>query len=70
MNSLRGHTGYVIFSMPQSYPLGYVYMLIPSINAFKNRLDKHWKDEDIYYLDYISEITGSHANRNVNGIHH
>ena len=38
----------------------------PSINAFKNRLDKHWKDEDIYYLDYKSEITGSHANRNVN----
>jgi len=40
----------------------------PSINAFKNRLDKHWKDEDIYYLDYKSEITGSHANRNVNDI--
>jgi hypothetical protein len=34
----------------------------PSINAFKNRLDKHWKDEDIYYLDYKSEITGSHVN--------
>jgi hypothetical protein len=29
----------------------------PSTNAFKNRLiDKHWKDEDIYYLDYKSEI--------------
>jgi len=39
-----------------------------SINAFKNRLDKHWKDEDIYYLDYKAEITGSHANRNVNDI--
>ena len=38
----------------------------PSINAFKNRLDKHWKDEHIYYLDYKSEITGSHVNRNVN----
>ena len=38
----------------------------PSINAFKNRLDKHWKDEDIYYLDYKSEITGSHVNRNLN----
>jgi hypothetical protein len=37
-----------------------------SINAFKNRLDKHWKDEDIYYLDYKSEINESHANRNVN----
>ena len=37
----------------------------PSINAFKNRLDKHWKDEDIYYLDYKSEITGSHVNRNL-----
>jgi hypothetical protein len=31
-----------------------------------NRLDKYWKDEDIYYLDYKSEITGSHVNRNVN----
>jgi hypothetical protein len=29
---------------------------VPSINAFKNRLDKHWKDEDIYYLDYKSEM--------------
>ena len=29
----------------------------PSTNDFKNRLiDKHWKVEDIYYLDYKSEI--------------
>jgi len=42
------------------------YTNAPSINAFKNRLDKHWKDEDIYYLDYKSEITRSQANRNVN----
>ena len=36
----------------------------PSVNAFKNRLDKHWEREEIYYEDYraeIKEITGRDA---------
>ena len=37
----------------------------PSKNAFKNRLDKYWKNEEIYYNDYKAEISGSHENRNV-----
>jgi hypothetical protein len=31
----------------------------PSINSFKNRLDKHWKDEELYYVNYIADISGS-----------
>ena len=26
----------------------------PSINSFKNRLDKHWKEEELYYANYKS----------------
>ena len=29
-----------------------------SVNSFKNRLDKHWMNQDIYY-DYKAELTGS-----------
>ena len=39
----------------------------PSINTFKNRLDKHWGSEDLYYDDFKAEITGSH-NRNEGNI--
>jgi hypothetical protein len=28
----------------------------PSINSFKNRLDKHWKDEELYYANYEGDI--------------
>jgi hypothetical protein len=31
----------------------------PSINSFKNRLDKHWKDEEMYYANYKADILGS-----------
>ena len=31
----------------------------PSINWFKNRLDKHWKDEELYYANYKADISGS-----------
>jgi hypothetical protein len=31
----------------------------PSINSFKNRLDKHWKDEELYYANYKADISGS-----------
>jgi hypothetical protein len=34
MNLLRGHISYVIFCMPQSYPLWYVYMLMSAILIF------------------------------------
>jgi hypothetical protein len=30
----------------------------PSINSFKNRLDKHWKDEELYYANYKAVISG------------
>ena len=33
----------------------------PSINSFKNRLDKHWKDEELYYANYKADISGSHV---------
>ncbi|CAG2219886.1 unnamed protein product [Mytilus edulis] len=33
----------------------------PSINSFKNRLDKYWSDEEIYYNDYRAEISVSHG---------
>jgi hypothetical protein len=26
----------------------------PSINSFKNRLNKYWKDEELYYVNYIT----------------
>ena len=29
-----------------------------STNAFKNRLDKYWEGEEIYYSDHIAEISG------------
>jgi hypothetical protein len=31
----------------------------PSINSFKNRLDKHWKDEELCYANYKADISGS-----------
>jgi hypothetical protein len=31
----------------------------PSINSFKTRLDKHWKDEEMYYANYEADISGS-----------
>ena len=31
----------------------------PSINSFKNRLDTHWKDEELYYANYKVDISGS-----------
>ena len=34
-------------------------MNAPSINSFKNRLDKHWKDEQMYYANYKADISGS-----------
>ena len=30
----------------------------PTLNTFKNRLDRHWSDQDILY-DYKAAITGS-----------
>jgi hypothetical protein len=30
-----------------------------SINSFKNRLDKHWKDEELYYANCKADISGS-----------
>jgi hypothetical protein len=33
---------------------------INSINSFKNRLDKHWKDEELYNdANYKADISGS-----------
>jgi len=29
-----------------------------STNAFKNRLDKYWENEEIYYSDHRAEISG------------
>jgi hypothetical protein len=34
-------------------------MNAPSINSFKNRLDKHWKDEELYNANYKADISGS-----------
>ena len=31
----------------------------PSVNAFKNRLDKHWKNQELLYDDFKATITGS-----------
>ena len=30
----------------------------PSTNAFKNRLDKYWESEELYYSDHRAEISG------------
>ena len=30
----------------------------PSTNAFKNRLHKYWENEELYYSDYMAEISG------------
>lgn len=37
----------------------------PSINSFKNRLDKYWSDEELYYNDYRAEISGSHGQNSI-----
>ena len=31
----------------------------PSINSLKNRLNKHWKDDELYYANYKADISGS-----------
>jgi hypothetical protein len=31
-------------------------VMAPSINSFKNRLDKYWKDQKLYYEDYRAII--------------
>jgi glycyl-tRNA synthetase (class II) len=31
----------------------------PSINSLKNRLDKHWKDEELYYANHKVDISRS-----------
>ena len=38
-------------------------VMAPSINtcSFKNRLDKYWKDQKLYYEDYRAIIDGSHV---------
>jgi hypothetical protein len=33
-------------------------MNAPSTNALKKRLDKYWENEELYYSDYIAEISG------------
>jgi hypothetical protein len=38
----------------------YYFIYAPSINSFKNRLDKHWKDEEeLYYANHKADISGS-----------
>ena len=34
----------------------------PSLNAFKNRLNKNWPKQDIVYEDYKCQISGSDVN--------
>jgi hypothetical protein len=29
---------------------------LPENNSFKNRLDKHWKDEELYYANYKADM--------------
>jgi hypothetical protein len=31
----------------------------PSINSLKHTLNKHWKDEELYYVNYKADISGS-----------
>ena len=33
-----------------------------STNAFQNRLDKYWENEELYYSDYRAEISGGNRN--------
>ncbi|CAG2197574.1 unnamed protein product [Mytilus edulis] len=40
----------------------------PSINSFKNRLDRYWEYEEIYYSDYRAELTGSSIRNNGDNI--
>ena len=40
-----------------SYPGDYV-VEADSLNAFKNRLDKYWTNQDVVY-DYKSDLTGT-----------
>ena len=35
-------------------------VMAPSLNSFKKRLDKYWKDQKLYYEDYRAIINGSH----------
>ena len=36
-------------------------VMAPSINSFKKRLDKYWKNQKLYYEDYRAIIDGSHV---------
>ena len=36
-------------------------VMAQSLNSFKNRLDKYWKDQKLYYEDYRAIIDGSHV---------
>jgi hypothetical protein len=36
-------------------------VMAPSLNSFKKRLDKYWKDQKLYYEDYRAIIDGSHV---------
>ena len=38
-------------------------VMAPSLNSFKNRLDKYWKDQKLYYEDYRAIIDGSHVRK-------
>jgi hypothetical protein len=35
-------------------------VMAQSLNSFKNRLDKYWKGQKLYYEDYRAIIDGSH----------
>ena len=42
-------------------------VMAPSLNSFKNRLDKYWKDQQLYYEDYRAITDGSHVrNESIN----
>jgi hypothetical protein len=36
-------------------------VMAQSLNSFKNRLDKYWKGQKLYYEDYRAIIDGSHV---------
>ena len=48
-----------------------VVVTAPSINSFKNRLDKHWQNQEVLYDNYRAEInvitgTGDTDKRSIN----
>ena len=46
------------------YSLPDVVVTAPSLNIFKNRLDKHWINQDVVY-DWHVEISGTGSRRNI-----